>query len=620
MPAASSAFTFDPLRHERELTAVIDAVRAAGRLDAPGLDRILRRHPRGGRGVFSKSQLIRGFRALAPRHGWNDEAGFVARLRMKPVRTLSGVAPVTVLTQPWPCPGRCVFCPSDVRMPKSYLSREPGAQRAAQHDFDPYAQTMARLVAYHHTGHRVDKVELIVLGGTWSAYPESYQLGFLERCFAALDDFAGERAEELGHAVRPVGSRIAEAAAATGAAVDGAAVGGGPDGAAGEGLYNRTIAALRRTMGAGDGPRATWDELAAAQRRNETAAARCVGLSLETRPDLVDAAEVRRLRRLGATKIQVGIQSLDDAVLAANRRGHDVAASRRALTLLRAAGFKLHVHWMPNLLGSDPERDIADYRRLFADPAIRPDELKIYPCSLVESAELVRFHRSGAWRPYERQELLDVLVECLAATPRWCRVTRMVRDIPGDDILVGNRTTNFRQVVAEEMARRGVRSVDIREREIRDRMSSSPPRLRQSEYATSLGREIFLEMVTAGDRLLGFLRLALPAPGATPPIDELAGAALLREVHVYGGVVALAAGEEADGEGATVQHRGLGRRLVERAATLAREAGYGRLAVISAVGAREYYRRLGFRDGELYQHRPLGEGGRPPGERREGGG
>lgn len=587
---AFALHAFDARRHEPALVAIIDAVRAhRGPLDDRSLSKILCAYPKEGRGAFSKSEIIRGFRALAPDKGWDDESAIVDRLRMKPVRTSSGVAPVTVLTRPFPCPGRCVFCPSDVRMPKSYLAREPGAQRAEQHAFDPYAQTLGRLFALHHNGHAVDKVELIVLGGTWSSYPEDYQRWFVTRCFDALNDFGALRsASDRGEAIDL--PTPAAAPASTGAVVP-----GDPTNS-----YNQVVSRDGRGKTRDEESR-TWADVAAAHRCNERAAARCVGLVLETRPDCVDLDETRRLRRLGATKVQLGLQSLDDDVLAANRRGHDVETSRRAMTLLRAAGFKIHAHWMPNLLGSDPDRDRVDFARLFDDPAVRPDELKIYPCSLVETADLVTFHQRGEWRPYRDEELRELLADCLLQVPPYCRVTRVIRDIPGDEILVGNRTTNLRQVVAEDLAKRGEASRDIRAREIgRTPFTSAAAELVSLSYGTGVGEERFLQWVVDGDRLAGFCRLSLPS--AESPIEELGRAAVLREVHVYGGLVGFDAGEDA---GAQAQHRGLGRRLVETAATMARDANFTSLAVISAVGTRDYYRRLGFVDGDAYQHRDL---------------
>lgn len=582
---------FDPAPHRAALVAIIDSVIAAPRLDARALDRIVRRHPKHGRGLFSKTEIIAGFRAF---RGGDGEPAFLERLRLRPVRTLSGVTPVTVLTKPFPCPGTCVFCPSDVRMPKSYLADEPGAQRAEDNRFDPYLQTWNRLDAYRSMGHPTDKVELIVLGGTWSHYPESYQVWFVKRCLEALGDF---------------GDGVDGRAAAGGAAARYRELPALDGRRSGPGAYNRAIA--RHLAGANGGAllhpseSAEWSALLAAQRRNESAAVRCVGLALETRPDAVDTAELRRLRRLGATRVQLGVQSLDDVLLAASRRGHDVAATRRAFRLLRGAGFKLHAHWMPNLPGSDPARDAADYRRLFDDPDFRPDELKLYPCVLIESAELAALHARGDWQPYPDEALTGLVADCIAATPRWCRLSRVIRDFSAHDVAAGTHVANLREVAERRLAERGEPPREIRSREVRAGVAPRTAlRLRETAYASSIGEERFLEWVDADDRLAGFLRLALPQVAA--PLRELAGCALIRELHVYGASLPL--GVRADG---AAQHAGLGRALLEEAARLARDAGYAQLAVIAAVGTRAYYRAQGFSDGELYPRRSLAAA--PPG-------
>jgi elongator complex protein 3 len=578
-------YRFSPEEHEGPLLAIIRAIAAVP--EVPNLDRILRRHPKNGATLFSKSELIAGYRHLAARHAdLGEPRRFLEKVRMKPVRSLSGVTPVTVLTKPFPCPGKCIFCPNDVRMPKSYLSNEPGAQRAGMHQFDPYEQTASRLAALYWIGHPIDKVELIVLGGTWSFYPESYQVWFLTRVFQALNDFG------RGGRARASGERI-----------DFASIGPSVDGRNGTADYNRIVSEFARerdpSRSIENAETASWEELALVQKENETAEARAVGLSLETRPDHVTEDEVQRLRRLGATKIQIGYQSLDDEVLSLNERGHDVAASRRATTLLRRAGFKIQAHWMANLYGSSPERDLEDYERLFSDPDFRPDELKLYPCSLVESATLMTHYEAGRYRPYSEATLLELLVKAMTRTPPYCRLSRVIRDIPGEDILAGSRVTNFRAVAEEEMRRRGVRSRDIRAREIRSfDVSIEDVRLEVVRYRTSSGSESLLSYVTPDDRLAGFLRLALP--DAPSFLEELGDAALVREVHVYGSSMSIGSREEGK-----AQHAGLGRRLLQDAASEAASKGFTRLSVISSVGTREYYRRQGFTDGPLYQHRAI---------------
>lgn len=595
-------------QHRDPLLAILRVVIAQPALRRDQLDSLLRQHPKGRDGIYSRDELITAYRQFAGAELPPFDAAVIERLRRKPVRTSSGVTPVTVLTKPFPCPGECIFCPNDVRMPKSYLSDEPGAQRAEQNSFDPYLQTYTRLLSYHNTGHPTDKIEVIILGGTWSFYPESYQVWFVKRIFDALHDFGQgfDRRAEVEAALRAA-SQLHPDNNHTAALIDGRRL---------EQRYNQVVQAvyhdeMRRSreqaeaIARGKRPRspvdeyATWAELEAAHRENESADCRCVGLVIETRPDHISVDEVLRVRRLGCTKVQIGFQSLNDAVLRLNKRGHTVAATRRAVKLLRQAGFKIHAHWMPNLYGSSPEADIEDYRRMFDDPDFRPDELKVYPCSLIESAELMQRYEDGSWRPYSHDELLNVLAACFRLTPEYCRLTRVVRDIPSTDIVAGNQMTNFRQVVENELTKNGQRSPDIRAREVRFRkVESAGLHLDELAYDTSCSQEIFLQFITDERDIAGFLRLSLPTE---PPITaELAGAAIIREVHVYG--QSLEIGESVPGR---AQHLGLGRQLIERAAEIARERGYQRLAVISAIGTREYYRKRGFADGELYQARAL---------------
>jgi len=465
---------FDPSKHSANLLAIvreIDALPDEGGVIAPEIiEAILRRHPRDGRGFYSRAQLIAGARYLLAAGTIElDEERFVSRIRMRPVRTQSGVTPLTVLTKPFPCPGGCIFCPNDVRMPKSYLADEPGAQRAALNHFDPYLQTWNRLATYRAIGHPVGKVEMIILGGTWSSHPEPYQVWFVKRCFDALNDFGEgcDRRGEVSQAIldfqtlRPRRGRNYNEVV-------------------GDHLRNRLGGALLDS-----GEQAEWSELEQAQQRNEAAQCRSVGLVVETRPDHLSVEEVVRIRRLGCTKVQIGYQSLSDEVLAANKRGHDVKATRIAMRQLRAAGFKIHAHWMPNLLTSTPKGDIADFERLFEDSDFRPDEIKIYPCSLIETAELMEYHRRGEWRPYDHAELLEVITAALVRVPRYCRVTRVIRDISSDDIIEGNKLTNFRQIAEKELASRGERCQDIRAREIRgERIDPDSLDLRATRYRT----------------------------------------------------------------------------------------------------------------------------------------
>jgi elongator complex protein 3 len=560
---------FDARQQQDELLAIFAAVRAASSWDQHTLLRILARHGRDGKGsipgYFSKIELVTAYQQLTAAGVLPFERAVLRRLQMKPVRTASGVAPVTVLTEPAGCPGRCIFCPDAEGMPKSYLPDEPGARRAAQCGFDPFLQVRTRLETFAAMGHTADKVELLILGGTWSAYSRKYREWFVTRCLDAMNEEVAR--PEIA---RPVFS------------------GAGHSG----GDHPVTLSPCHQVT------------LSQAQSRNETAPHRNVGLVIETRPDWVTADEVVHLRRLGVTKVQLGVQSLDDRILALNQRGHDVAAVRRAVGLLRAAGFKLHLHWMPNLHGATPESDRADFARLWSDPGLRPDELKIYPCSIIAGTELYRIWQAGGYRPYTDAELVDLVADCKATIPPYCRVNRVFRDIPADDIVAGVKSSNLRQLAHTRMAERDQVCRCIRCREVRGHVVSEEGlRLVVHSYETAGSQEQFLSYETAEGRLAGFLRLSLPARETSQVWDalpEIAGAAMIREVHVYG--PALEIGAESAGE---AQHLGLGRRLIEEAKARAVAAGFDRLAVISAIGTRRYYERLGFDRGELYMTAPL---------------
>ena len=593
------SYSFDYTKYINVLVPLLHELIAAPNLDIKHFGQIVKKYPKDDEGVFSKDAIVIAYRALAGTHGlpaFNEE--FLRQIQMKPTRTISGVTPVTVLTKPFPCPGKCIFCPNDIRMPKSYLSDEPGAQRAERNYFDPYLQTYNRLQAFHNTGHQVDKVEFIILGGTWSYYPEKYQIWFIKECFRALNDFGKNidgRAEVENH-YHEMEKKIffSNSPQKNKMERDEFAI----HGAAMTKSYNQTVSELyvapERIGGFDQYQSADWDELFTQQKFNETAKYRNVGLVIETRPDNISAEEVRRIRRLGCTKTQIGFQSLNDEVLEKNKRGHDVAATRRAVNLLRQAGFKIHAHWMPNLYGSSPELDKKDFDLLFADPDFKPDELKIYPCSLIESAELMQYYEAGKWRPYDDAELLDVLTYCLVTTPEYCRLTRVIRDIPSTDIVVGNKKTNFRQIAEKNLG--AEKGHDIRAREIKNQeVAMEDLVLDEVIYETSVSQEIFLQYVTKSDhKIAGFLRLSLPK--VQNFIEELVYTAIIREVHVYGQTVGL--GQKSDGK---AQHLGLGKLLIERAKVLAKENGFSKIAVISAIGTREYYRKRGFRDGELYQ-------------------
>ena len=541
-----------------------------------------------------------------------EEALLVRTLQVKPRRTASGVATVTVLTKPWPCSSACLYCPNDVRMPKSYLHDEPACQRAERNWFDPYLQVTARLRTLHQMGHVTDKVELIVLGGTWSDYPEAYQIWYMHELFRALNDISCETTVDRESETRRTQYRDAGIACerddlANWAAKAQARV------TAGDASYNETVRSLYACGTHADGngwaaaaqwQTATFSQLEALQHEIEYAKHRCVGLVVETRPDAVTPKRLAMLRRLGCTKLQMGIQSLDERILAANHRGIGIDRMQQAFELARIFGFKTHAHFMTNLLGATPESDAADYRRMVEHPAFKPDEIKLYPCALVDGTGLVAHWRDGSWRPYTEQELVNLLAEDVLVTPPFTRISRMIRDISAHDIMTGNKKVNLRQLVDLELAKRPQPVQEIRSREIAFGAAASDEfSLSEIAYETTNTHEVFLQWTTPDNRIAGFLRLSMPnadyvgAHVADLPID--AGEVMIREVHVYGRVAGLHQG------GQNAQHRGLGRMLIERACNIARENGYTAINVISAIGTRGYYRKQGFTDNGLYQQRSL---------------
>jgi elongator complex protein 3 len=336
-------------------------------------------------------------------------------------------------------------------------------------------------------------------------------------------------------------------------------------------------------------------DLEGAQVYNETAKHRNVGLVIETRPDHIDKSELVWMRKLGVTKVQMGIQSLDDKVLGINRRGHTGGQTRETVNLLRAAGFKIVIHWMPNLLGASLESDKEDFSRLWQ--GVCPDEIKIYPTQLLKNTDLYEYWLRGEYTPYSTEELVELIADLKDTIPRYCRVNRVVRDIPSTNVVEGNKRTSLRQDIQLEMEKRDTVCNCIRCREVRgDAVDFGNLHLDDLVYQTGISEEHFLSYKTIGDKLAGFLRLTLPLLGASiVELADLKDAAIIREVHVYG--QSLPVGAEADG---AAQHIGMGTKLIKEAECISRNRGFRKIAVISAIGTRRYYEKRGFKRGELY--------------------
>jgi elongator complex protein 3 len=447
------------------------------------------------------------------------------------------------MTSPFPCPhGKCLPCPGGpdhpYRSPQSYTGEEPAALRAREHVYDPYAQVRARLGQFEILGHHVDKVELIVMGGTMTARPPEYQEWFVGNCIRAMNEYR-------------------------------------------TGLSDNTVPV---------------EEIFAT---NERSAVRCVGITFETRPDWCRRGEIQTMLRLGVTKVELGVQHIDDGILVLNRRGCMVADAVAANRFLRDAGLKVGFHIMPNLPGSDPEKDRRMFAEIFTNPDFLPDFLKIYPTLVTPGSGIEDLWKRGEYRPYDEEEMIDLIAYGKSLIPEFTRLQRIQRDIPAKLIVAGSRHSNFRQLAQERLRVQGKRCRCIRCREIGRLPSTAPePGIHTLKYACCGGTEYFISAVS-DDSLIGFSRLRFPSEMFRPELED---AALMRELHVYGSVVPLGKGPKEDAEW---QHRRFGNRLLAEAEEIARQGGYRRLAIISGIGVRDYYRKLGYERAGPYMVRDL---------------
>lgn len=511
--------------------------------------------------IFHNLYFVKAYGDLLKEGRIKENLGILNFIQKRGVRTLSGVAPVTVLTKPFPCPGRCVYCPTDVRMPKSYLATQPAAQRAFRQRFNPYTQVFVRLKALHVTGHEVSKVDLRVIGGTWSSYPKRYQIWFLKQCLLAMNEFYDQISDGKADRMQDI-TEESEVNSKYGREV-----------------VNTVI--LKPLFGSHH----SWKNVV---KENETAKVRCIGINIETRPDFISENEIKRLRYLGVTKVEIGVQTTDDKVQKLTKRGHNLASVRKATALLKDAGFKISYHMMPNLPGSSVELDKRMVADLFTGDFYQPDYLKIYPCMVISGTELYDDYLAGKFKPYDDKTLEDVLMEEMKSVPEYCRIDRIARDIPAPEIAAGSKVSNIRQILEKRLIAEKTPCRDIRAREIGDfAFDPRDVQLVVRKYEASGGTEVFLSYEDIKqDKLLALLRLRFPK---TTFLSELKNCALIREVHVYGRQIAV--GEKVYGE---AQHIGWGSKLMKEAETLSVNEGYKKVAVISGIGTREYYRKKGY--------------------------
>jgi elongator complex protein 3 len=455
----------------------------------------------------------------------------------KQSRTISGVTPIAVMTRPSACPGNCVYCPTYSDIPQSYTPTSPAVMRAINCEYDPKKQVDLRISILKEMGHPVDKVELIIMGGTFLSTPRDYQYNFVKSCFDALNGVESSSLEE-------------------------------------------------------------------AQSLNEEADNRCIGLCIETRPDYCKQSDIEWMVEMGATRVEMGVQAADDEIYRLTRRGHSVKDVIDATRNLKMTGLKVHYHCMPNLPGVTKEKDRELFAMLFTDKNFRPDGLKIYPTMVVAGTELERWKNEGLYKPYDDEELIDLIADLKSVVPGYTRISRVLRDIPSVYI-TGGPKDSLRERVQKRLAQRGESCQCIRCREYGHRTKqgwkTGEAEFKRLDYEASDGQEIFLSFEDEQNTLFGLLRLRLQHQ---PPLgfDKKNGIfAFVRELHVYGAEVAI--GERDD---VSAQHKGLGRSLLAEAERIAHsEFGADNMYILSGVGARQYYRVFGYSLKNNYMYKDL---------------
>ncbi len=437
----------------------------------------------------------------------------------KPTKTLSGVTPLAVMLPPRKCEhGTCVYCPT-LDAPQSYTPDSPAVLRARSLNYDPYDQTRARLDSFKAMGHPTDKIELIIMGGTFFSYPLDFQYKFVKRCFDALNGKVSKNLES-------------------------------------------------------------------AKKINESAVHRCIALCIETRPDLCSDNEIKRMLDFGATRCELGVQIIDDKIYKKINRGHSVKDVINATRRLKDAGFKIGYHLMPGLPGSNPKKDFELFRKIFSDSDFRPDQIKIYPTQVLPGSKLAEWHEKGKYEPYNFDELIELISKMKLSVPRYCRIMRIMREIPPKYLIAGTTKIDLRKIISERISREGKKCQCIRCREIGfairdDRHLGNKIRLNQIVYTASKGKEIFMELIDERDNLFGLCR-------ARVVNDQKSKILYVRELHVYGPQIKI-------GETGKIQHKGLGITLMKEAEKTAKKEKCNSIRVISGIGVREYYKKLGYK-------------------------
>ena len=468
-------------------------------------------------------------------------------IKKKPTRTLSGVAIVAVMCKPHECPhGRCTYCPESEKAPPSYTGEEPAALRARMYHFNPYLQVYNRLQQLESIGHPLDKVELIIMGGTFPSNFLCYQEWFVTKCLQAMNDF---------------------------------------------GIKSQSHVSLSKIKLHPD----NFKYLEDVQEFNESSPVRCVGMTFETRPDYSKTQDVDRILQMGGTRVELGVQTIYNFIYKRIERGHRVEDVVESTRILRDSGIKVALHLMPGLF-ADQARDLRIFKRIFSDEKFKPDMLKIYPCLVIEGSKLHELWQKGEYQPYTTEEAVDLIVNIKKLLPKWVRTMRIQRDIPSPLIEAGVKKSNLGELVYQRLHDENINCQCIRCREVgHQALSGLTPELNhikllKEEYLAGQGQEIFLSYEDVkSDIMIGFIRLRIPSDNAhRSEVDDKT--ALIRELHVYGSMVPLGGKRDE-----SWQHRGYGDGLLSQAEKTASEYyDKKKILITSGVGARNYYRKFGY--------------------------
>lgn len=480
----------------------------------------------------------------------------------KPTKTISGVTPLAVMLPPRPCDhGTCLYCPTFhsskaatghrppatdfAGAPQSYTPQSPAVIRARECGYDPAKQIKARLKSFEYMNHPTEKIELIIMGGTFLSYPKPFQRNFIKSCYDALNNSKSKNLTE-------------------------------------------------------------------AKKINETALHRCVALCIETRPDVISPEQIKDILEYGATRVELGVQAVDDKIYEKVKRGHKVTDVINATKRLKQAGFKIGYHLMPGIPGSTPKNDIKMFKKIFSSTNFKPDQIKIYPCQVLKGSGLEDLYYKKEYTPYSKEQTEDLIIKMLMLTPRYCRIMRIMREIPPHYLTAGIKNIDMRHDIEKKITESKRKKIsEIRFREIGINMRDGKKiktdlKLKKTKYSASKGTEYFLEIINSDNILFGLLRLRLDkcssANGNRQPAT-----ATVRELHVYGKALNISksypstpqfVGMPSDQIPNTkyqTQHIGLGKQLMKEAEKIAKKKNYKSIRVISGIGVREYYKSLGYK-------------------------